>query len=246
MGMKTMSLQGKVALITGAGRGIGRAIALTLAQEDVAVAVLARTEKEVQETVKEIEKQKGRALPFIADITQAEPIRRCVETILQKWNQIDILINNAGFAKFKPFEELSLEEWKQTIDVNLTGTFIVTQSVLPNMIQRKSGTIINISSVSGLRPIPKQSAYCASKHGVIGLTTTLAMEMKPYNIRVHAICPGGVITRLSQENMSERDMSDWMMPEDVAHTVLYLLTQHPRATTDIIYLRRYGSVPLGG
>ncbi|MGC8737679.1 MAG: SDR family NAD(P)-dependent oxidoreductase [Candidatus Hydrogenedens sp.] len=244
--MNTKSLQGKVALVTGAGRGIGRAIAVTLAEEGVAVAVLSRTEHELQETVQEIEKQNGKALPFIADVTHPEQIQPCVGTILQKWGQIDILINNAGFAKFKPFEELTLEEWKQTIDVNLTGTFIVTQSVLPNMIQRKTGSIINISSVSGLRPIPKQSAYCASKHGVIGLTTTLAMEMKPYNIRVHAICPGGVVTRLSQENMSERDMSDWMMPEDVAHTVMYLLTQHPRATTDIIYLRRYGSVPLGG
>ncbi len=244
--MNTQSLQGKVALITGAGRGIGKALALTLAEEGVAVAVLARTEAEVKETTEEIKEQKGRVLPFTADITRPEQIQQCVDSILQKWGQIDILINNAGFAKFKPFEELTLEEWKQTIEVNLTGTFIVTKAVLPNMIQRRSGSIINISSVSGLRPIPKQSAYCASKHGVIGLTTTLAMEMKPYHIRVHAICPGGVVTRLSQENMSERDMSDWMMPEDVAHTVMYLLTQHPRATTDIIYLRRYGSVPLGG
>ncbi len=181
--MNTQSLNGKVALITGAGRGIGRAIALTLAQEGVAVAVLARTEAEVRETANEIEKQNGKALPFTADITNPEQIQQCVDNILQKWGQIDILVNNAGFAKFKPFEELTLEEWKHTIDVNLTGTFIVTRATLPNMIQRRSGSIINISSVSGLRPIPKQSAYCASKHGVIGLTTTLAMEMKSYNMQ---------------------------------------------------------------
>ncbi len=244
--MDMQKLEGKVALVTGAGRGIGRAISLALAQEGAYVGALARTETEVKETVAEIQKQGGKAIPLIADVTQPEQVQNCVNTILKKWGKIDILVNNAGFAKFKPFEEMTLEEWKQTIDVNLTGTFIVTKAVLPDMIGRKSGSIINISSVSGLRPIPKQSAYCASKHGVIGLTTTLAIEMKPYNIRVHAICPGGVITKLSLENMSERDMTDWMLPEDVAHTVMYLLTQSPRATTDIIHLRRYGSVPLGG
>ena len=142
--------------------------------------------------------------------------------------------------------ELTLEEWKRTLDVNLTGIFLCAQAVLPGMIARRSGQIINISSVSGLRPIPRQSAYCASKHGVNGLTTTLAMEVKEYGVRVHAICPGGVATRLTQENMPERDKSDWMTAEDVAHTALYLASLGPRATTDIIYLRRFTSVPLGG
>jgi 3-oxoacyl-[acyl-carrier protein] reductase len=240
------SLQGKIALVTGAGRGIGKAISMELANAGVSVAVLARTESEVRETAEKIDKLHGAALPLTADVTNPEQIQQCVENIIQRWGKLDILINNAGFARFKPFTELSLEEWKQTIEVNLTGTFIVTKAVLPYMIARNSGSIINISSNSGLRPIPKQSAYCAAKHGVIGLTKTLAMELKPYGIRVHAICPGGVITRLSEENMPERDKSNWMQPEDVAHAVMYLLTQHPRATTDIIYLRRYDSVPLGG
>jgi 3-oxoacyl-[acyl-carrier protein] reductase len=160
--------------------------------------------------------------------------------------RIDVLVNNAGYACFKPFMELSLEEWRRTLDVNLTGTFLVTRAVLPDMTARRSGRIINMSSVSGLRPIMHQSVYCASKHGIIGLTTTLAMELRPYDIRVHAICPGGVATRLSEEAMPGRDKSDWMTPEDVAHTALYLASLGPRATTDIIYLRRFGSVPLGG
>ena len=240
------SLQGKIALVTGAGRGIGKAISMALAQAGVSVAVLACTESEVKETADEISKLHVEALPLTADVTNLEQIKQCVENIIHRWGQLDILINNAGFARFKPFIELSLEEWKQTIEVNLTGTFIVSKCILPYMIAINSGSIINISSNSGLRPIPKQSAYCAAKHGVIGLTKTLAMELKPYNIRVHAICPGGVITRLGEENMPERDKSNWMQPEDVAHAVMYLLTQHPRATTDIIYLRRYDSVPLGG
>lgn len=239
-------LKGKVAIVTGAGRGIGRAIALTLADAGISVAILSRTESEVQETAKQILAKGGNVLPLVADVTESEQIRQCVNSVIQQWGRIHILVNNAGFARFKPFIELTLDEWNQTLNVNLTGTFIVTKAVVPHMIEHKEGIIINISSVSGLRPIPNQSAYCASKHGVNGLTTTLAMELKPYNIRVHAICPGGVLTRLSEENMPERDKSDWMLPEDVAHTVMYFLTQHPRATTDIIYLRRYGSVPLGG
>ncbi|HOK09654.1 MAG TPA: SDR family oxidoreductase [Candidatus Hydrogenedens sp.] len=239
-------LKGKVAIVTGAGRGIGRAIALTLADAGISVAILSRTESEVQETAKQILAKGGNVLPIVADVTESEQIRQCVNSVIQQWGRIHILVNNAGFARFKPFIELTLDEWNQTLNVNLTGTFIVTKAVVPHMIEHKEGIIINISSVSGLRPIPNQSAYCASKHGVNGLTTTLAMELKPYNIRVHAICPGGVLTRLSEENMPERDKSDWMLPEDVAHTVMYFLTQHPRATTDIIYLRRYGSVPLGG
>jgi NAD(P)-dependent dehydrogenase (short-subunit alcohol dehydrogenase family) len=114
------------------------------------------------------------------------------------------------------------------------------------MVARKSGRIINISSVSGLRPILHQSAYCASKHALNGLTTALALELREHGIFVHAICPGGVATRLSEEAMPQRDRSAWMTPEDVAHTALYLASLGPRATTDLIYLRRFTSVPLGG
>lgn len=241
-----MSLMGKVAIVTGAGRGIGRAIALALAEHGVNIGVLARSEGEVLETVNLVSKRGTEALPLIADISMPEEVSASVEKVVGKWSRIDILVNNAGFARFKPFLELSIEEWKQTIDVNLTGTFLMTKAVVPYMVKQRAGTIINISSVAGLRPIVNQSAYCASKHGVNGLTTTLAMELKQYNIRVHAICPGGVITRLSEENMPDRDKTNWMLPEDVAHTVIYLLTMSSRATTDIVYLRRFDSVPLGG
>ncbi|MDZ4857956.1 MAG: SDR family oxidoreductase, partial [Candidatus Hydrogenedentes bacterium] len=159
---------------------------------------------------------------------------------------IDILVNNAGYASFKPFIELSLKEWQQTIDVNLTGTFLVTKAVAPSMIARKSGRIINISSVAGLKPLMNQSAYCASKHGLNGLSKVLAMELREYGIGVHAICPGGVDTRLTQEAMPERDKSDWMTPEDIAHACLYLATLSSRATTDELVVRRFDSAPIGG
>jgi NAD(P)-dependent dehydrogenase (short-subunit alcohol dehydrogenase family) len=198
------------------------------------------------ETAALVEGLGRKALGLVCDVADPASVNAAVERALGAFGKIDILVNNAGYACFKPFMELSLDEWQRTLDVNLTGIFLCTRAVLPGMIARGSGRIINISSVSGLRPILRQSAYCASKHGVNGLTSTLAMELRPYGIRVHAICPGGVTTRLSEENMADRDKSDWMTPEDVAHTALYLASMSSRATTDMVYLRRFGSVPLGG
>ncbi|HPO14575.1 MAG TPA: SDR family oxidoreductase [Candidatus Hydrogenedentes bacterium] len=241
-----MLLKGKTALITGAGRGIGQAIAIAFAEQGCDVAITARTATELQETSSRILAFGRRTVAVPCDLTLPDTVAEMASTAQKALGPIDILVNNAGYACFKPFMELSLEEWQQTLDVNLTGVFLVTRALLPDMIARKSGRIINISSVSGLRPIMNQTVYCASKHGLNGLTTTLAMEVKPYGIRVHAICPGGVITRLSDENMPERDKTDWMLPEDIAHTALYLASMPERSTADIIYIRRFGSVPLGG
>jgi 3-oxoacyl-[acyl-carrier protein] reductase len=241
-----MLLKGMTAFITGAGRGIGRGIARAFAEQGCDIAAAARTEPEVMETAALVEGLGRKALGLVCDVADPASVNAAVERALGAFGKIDILVNNAGYACFKPFMELSLDEWQRTLDVNLTGIFLCTRAVLPGMIARGSGRIINISSVSGLRPILRQSAYCASKHGVNGLTSTLAMELRPYGIRVHAICPGGVTTRLSEENMADRDKSDWMTPEDVAHTALYLASMSSRATTDMVYLRRFGSVPLGG
>lgn len=241
-----MLLAGKTALITGAGRGIGRAIALAFAEQGCDIAAAARTESELAETAALVEQRGRRALTIPCDVADPSQVAAMTQAALAAFGGVDILVNNAGYACFKPFMELRLEEWRRTLDVNMTGIFLCCQALLPHMIARRSGCIINLSSVSGLRPIMHQSAYCASKHGVNGLSVTLAMELKAHNIRVHALCPGGVKTRLSDEAMPERDKSDWMTPEDVAHTALYLASLGPNATTDIIYLRRFGSVPLGG
>ena len=169
-----------------------------------------------------------------------------VHATLAEFGKIDILINNAGYACFQPIKDMPLDEWKRTLDVNLTGPFLCIQAVLPHMIERGAGRIINISSVSGVKPILEQGAYCASKHGLNGLSKVLAMELREYGIGVHSICPGGVDTKLAQESMPDRDRSNWMTPEDVAHAALYLATLSPRATTDEIVLRRFESVPIGG
>jgi 3-oxoacyl-[acyl-carrier protein] reductase len=241
-----MLLQGKTALISGAGRGIGRGIALAFAEQGCDIAAAARSADEVNATVDAVKRCGRRALALIADVSNEHDVRAMADEALNAFGHIDILVNNAGYASFKPFAELSLEEWRRTIDVNLTGVFLCTKAVLPSMIKRSNGRIINISSVAGLKPLIDQSAYCASKHGLNGLTKVLAMELRQYNIGVHSICPGGVDTRLAQEAMPDRDKSDWMTPEDIAHACLYLASLSPRATTDEIVVRRFSSVPIGG
>ncbi|MCC6153870.1 MAG: SDR family oxidoreductase [Candidatus Hydrogenedentes bacterium] len=241
-----MLLQGKPALITGAGRGIGRGIALAFAEQGCDIAAAARSADEVNATVDAVKRCGRRALALIADVSIDHDIHTMVDATLNAFGHIDILVNNAGYASFKPFTELSVDEWRKTIDVNLTGVFLCTKAVVPSMIKRQSGRIINISSVAGLKPLTDQSAYCASKHGLNGLTKVLAMELRQHNIGVHSICPGGVDTRLAQVAMPDRDKSDWMTPEDIAHACLYLASLSPRATTDEIVVRRFKSVPIGG
>lgn len=239
-----MLLEGKKAIITGAGRGIGRAIAETFASHGCQVAVLARSVGEIEETTERLRALGVRAIAIACDVTQPSSVERAFAEATSFLGCVDILVNNAGMARFKPFADMSLDEWNDTLSANLTSVFLCTQRVLPGMMARRSGRIINISSVSGLKPIAEQSAYCAAKHGVNGLTKTLALELQAYGIGVHAICPGGVVTRLAEEAMPDRDKTDWMQPEDVAHAALFLASQSARAATDIVQLRRFDSAPL--
>lgn len=241
-----MLLDEKTALITGAGRGIGQRIALAFAEQGCDVALTARSADELQDTAERIRALGRRAIVLPGDAGNGDHIASIVAGTLDAFERVDILVNNAGYACFKPFTELTLDEWQTTLDVNLTAPFCFIQRVLPSMIARNSGRIINISSVAGLKPIAEQSAYCASKFGLNGLTKVLAMELRKHNIAVHAICPGGVDTRLAQENMPGRDKTGWMLPEDIAHAALYLASLSDRATVDEIMIRRFASVPIGG
>lgn len=239
-----MLLQGKNAVITGAGRGIGRAIAEAFAAQGCNIAALARSEDEIEETASIVRDLGVRAIALVCDVTQADSVDHAFGAAEAALGPIDILVNNAGMARFKPFAALSLDDWNDTLASNLTSVFLCTQRVLPGMLARRAGRIINISSVSGLKPIAEQSAYCAAKHAVNGLTKTLALELSEFGIGVHALCPGGVVTRLAEEAMPERDKTGWMLPEDIAHAALFLATQSPRAATDIVHLRRFDSAPL--
>lgn len=239
-------LKDKTAFITGAGRGIGRAIAEAFADQGCSIAAAARTRSEVDAVATAIRENGGQAVALACDVTNPGQVQAAVSETHDSFGAVDILVNNAGVAIFKPFSELTADEWQQTLDVNLNGAFHCTQAVLPGMMHRRSGRIINISSVAGVKPIAKQSAYCASKHALNAMSKVLAMELREYNIAVHAICPGGVTTKLADDAMPERDKSDWMTPEDIAHACLFLASQSSRATTDEVVVRRFQSVPIGG
>lgn len=239
-----MMLSNKKALVTGAGRGIGRAIAIAFAEQGCDVALTARTENELAEVAAHIRALGRVATVLPCDLVDEASIRLMANAALAAHGGcIDILVNNAGYAHFAPFKDLPIDEWRRTLDVNLTGPFVLIQALLPSMIARNSGKIINISSLAGMKAYADQSAYCVSKHGLNGLSAVLAVELRPYNIAVHSVCPGGVKTRLTDEVMPHRDKADWMEPEDIAHACLFLATQHPRATTDLLAVRRFTSTP---
>ncbi|MGB9596417.1 MAG: SDR family NAD(P)-dependent oxidoreductase [Candidatus Poribacteria bacterium] len=237
-------LKGKKAIVTGGGRGIGRAIALALADNGCDVAVASRTRDEIERTANEIAMFGTHAIAIQADIADPLDIEFMVRKTVETFGGIDILINNAGIAIFKPFMDLTLEDWDKTMSINLRGAFLCAKEAGKYMIAQKSGAIVNICSSASRKAYPNQLAYVASKHGMLGLSKALSIELKPYNIRVHAICPGGVDTKLTADARPEVDRSDWMRPEDIAHIVIMLLTMHDRSTIDEVYIRRFDAEPI--
>jgi len=237
-------LEGKKAIVTGGGRGIGRAIALAMAEEGCDVAVVSRTRGEIERVAGEINMFGSLGLAIQADISEPPDVEYMVHKTLNTFGRIDILVNNAGIAIFKPFLDLTLDDWDKTMAVNLRGSFLCAREVAKYMVEQESGTIVNVCSSASKKAYPNQLAYVASKHGMMGLSKTMSIDLQPYGIKVHAICPGGVNTRLTADARPEVDRSDWMHPEDIAHVVLMLLTMHDRAAIDEIYIRRYDSQPI--
>lgn len=223
------SLKGKVALVTGAGKGIGRATAIALAQEGVNVGLLARTEQDLIEVAKEIETYGVKTAFATADVSSMDEVNTAVEKLNASLGSVDILINNAGTGKFGKFLELEPEEWKKIIDINLMGVYYVTRAVLPQLIDKNGGDIINISSTAGQKGAPVTSAYSASKFGLLGLTESLALEVRKHNIRVTALTPSTVATELAyKENLTDGNPEKVMQPEDLAEYMVAQLKLHPR------------------
>lgn len=220
------SLAGKNAIITGAGRGIGRAVAQALAAEGVNVGLIARSEENLKRVADELNDVK--VVYATADVSNIEEVNKAVDT-LSELGSIDILINNAGIAKFGGFLELDADEWKKIIDVNLMGVYNVTRAVLPGLIEQKSGDIINISSTAGQKGAPVTSAYSASKFAVLGLTESLALEVRKHNIRVSALTPSTVATDLAYENnLTDGNPDKVMQAEDLAEFIVAQLKLNSR------------------
>ncbi|MBU3570548.1 3-ketoacyl-ACP reductase [Priestia aryabhattai] len=223
------SLKGKVALITGAGKGIGRSTAIELAKEGVNIGLIARTEADLKVVASELEAFDVQVAYATADVSSMEEVNAAVEHLHTKLGPTDILINNAGIGKFGSFLELDPAEWKQIIDVNLMGVYYVTRAVLPQLIEKNGGDIINISSTAGQKGAPVTSAYSASKFGVLGLTESLALEVRKHNIRVTALTPSTVATELAyKENLTDGNPDKVMQPEDLAEIMVAQLKLHPR------------------
>ena len=222
-------LKNKNALITGAGKGIGKAIALALAKEGVNVILLARTQTDVDQLALETSALGVKSLALSADVSDMNAVNEAVEKALSEFKTIDILINNAGIGSFGKFLELEPSTWERIIQVNLMGTYYVTRAVVPNMIERQTGDIINISSTAGLNGNALTSAYSASKFAVMGLTDSLMQEMRKHNIRVTALAPSTVATDLAIDlKLTDGNPEKVMQSEDVAELIIAQLKLNRR------------------
>jgi 3-oxoacyl-[acyl-carrier protein] reductase len=221
--MRLSSLEGKVAIVTGAGRGIGKAVSVALAKAGCRVVLAARTREQIETVQLEIISQGGHALALPADLTVDEDIQRLVEATQTKWGAADILINNAGWGKRAPVVSANLTDWDQTFRLNLRAPMVLAKALLPNMIAKGEGAVINIGSVSGKTGEANGAAYSASKFGLIGFTQSLYEEVREHGIKVAVILPGFVDTPLIPPNR-QLDRSKMIQADDIAQTVLFVLT----------------------
>lgn len=236
-----MKLKDQVAIVTGAGRGIGRAVALAFGREGATVALAARTASELEGVADQIRRASGRALAVPTDVTREESVAALVEKVLAQLKRVDVLVTAAGVATFAPLLDTKPEEWDRMMAVNVRGVFLACRAVLPPMMRQRRGTIINIVSVAAKRAIPGAAAYTASKHAVLGLTQVLAEEMRPHGLRVGALSPGAVDTALWDAVPNPPDRSRMLRPEDVAEAALLMASLPPGASLEDLTL-----LPIGG
>nr|WKN37663.1 SDR family oxidoreductase [Tunicatimonas sp. TK19036] len=241
-----MSLQGKVAIVTGASSGIGEATALMLAKEGAKVTIAARRAERLTELQKKIEDAGGEALPIVTDVTHRTAVNYLADQTKEKFGRIDILINNAGIMPLSLMKNLHIDEWEKMVDVNVKGVLYAIGAVLPVMREQKSGHIINISSVAGRKVMPGGAVYCATKFAVAALSEGLRMELSPSdNIRVTSIEPGAVETELTntitdeevKENMKWLEELTPLQAEDIAEAIRHTLTQPKHVSINEVLIR---------
>jgi NAD(P)-dependent dehydrogenase (short-subunit alcohol dehydrogenase family) len=228
-----MQLSGKVAIVTGAGRGIGRAVALTFAREGASIVVADREPELAASTSQDIQALGGKALSIPTDVAQEASVTAMVQQALEVLGTVNLLAVCAGIQRRYFVQELPASEFQSMLDVNLLGVFYCCKAVLPTLYAKRDGTIVIIASDSGKHGYAYNAAYCASKFGVLGFMESLADESRDYRVRVNAICPAGVKTQMSattlQRDGSHYDMTHFMEPEEVADVALFLATPQSRA-----------------
>jgi len=236
-------LASKVAIVTGASRGIGRAISVALAKESSTVVLAARSIEKLQKTADKVTEAGGKAEIIVTELTEEESIKNLVKSTGEKFNRLDILINNAGITHSAKLENTATEDWQRCINVNARAPFILCREALPLLQKAQAAHIINIASVVGVKGYPLQSAYTASKHALRGMTISLAEELKGSNIRVHLLCPGGVDTDMVGSVRPDIPKKDLIKPDEIAELVLYLITHKGNAVIDELHIRRAASTP---
>lgn len=242
-----MRFSDKTCIVTGGGSGIGRSVCEAFAREGATLAIADVNVSGAETTAREVASHGRKAVPIKVDVTDPTDVTIMVERLEKKLGGIDILVNCAGVREIAPFLEITFQEWKRVIDVNLTGTFLCSQAVARHMAKRHiSGNIINIASVAGMMGVPNRPAYCASKHAVVGLTKEMALELAPINIRVNAVAPSTIETPLSADRFSDPQFLErlmkafplgrWGMPHEVAALVLFLASNESVFITGAVYL----------
>lgn len=228
-------LEGKTAVVTGASRGIGRAIAAELASLGSRLVISARRADALEAARQELERSGAEVRAVPADVRDRRQCDRLIHDALDACGQVDILVNNAGVGHFAPLHELGDDDWERVIATNLRSVFYCSRAVIPHMLERRTGHIINISSLAGKNGIPGGGVYCASKFGVMGLTYSMAEELRGYGIRVAVVCPGSVLTEFSPH--AGKDPKKMLQPADVARVVGMLVTQAPESFVSEVLIR---------
>ena len=234
-----MDPRGKVAIVTGGSKGIGRAIALALAEAGADVAISARGEEALQQTAREIREMGVRVLAFAGDMSLPEDIRRFVSRVVDKFGRIDILVNNAGTGYFHPVADFPLEEWDAMFNLNVRGLFLMTRECLRHLRSAGESVIVNVASLAGKNAFVNGGGYAATKHAVLGFSRCLMLEERNNGVRVLAICPGSVDTsfHISEKSIASTHRENMLRPEDVAASVLHMIRQPQRAMVSEIDIR---------
>jgi 3-oxoacyl-[acyl-carrier protein] reductase len=229
-------LAGQVAVITGAGRGIGAAIAQKLSSLGAIAVLCGRSRKPLESTASAISQAGGQAKVIQCDVTALRSVEETAKQVETDFSRLDILVNNAGVGGFGgPLHQMAPDSWEQVLNTNLRGVYYCIRAFAPLMIRARSGHIINISSLAGKNPLPNGAAYAASKWGLNGLSYSVAEELRAHNIRVAVICPGSVDTELSPH--AGKDPRKMLQPDDVAHVVEMLVTQAPQSFASEVLIR---------
>lgn len=231
-------MSGQTAIVTGAGSGIGRAVALALGGAGASVVVAGRTLASLNDTVDRIRQNQGRAMAVRADVSREDDVRALFHTAAEQSGPVDILVTAAGVCPpLKPVTEITIEEWEDAMSSNARGTFLCAREAARSMTDRRSGTIIAISSMVGKRGVANVAAYGASKAAVIGFAESLTEEMRTFGVKVHVICPGPVDTPMRWRATPEFDRAHVIAPEEIAEAVLFLATRRPTVTVGDIVVR---------